>query len=179
MNKADLLADLGANLHVERVTYYAKLFSNRYKQYAKLYLEIVMHIIEGYLIHKELLRILEARDRAIALLSQVKVPYILTCLFLIPVPTLSILLYLDQLSGTTLPRSNASPTSSLFSTSFKISRFALSLPLVLGAPLGLNFMCCIDFEAFLSPFLTLLAQPEPRFPLPSSSLPSRILSGMS
>ena len=73
---ADRYADAGVKCHGQDTFDFAKTYSDRAKGYAKLYLDIVTHIIDGYLIHKELLRIKEAKDNAAALASDNKRLYL-------------------------------------------------------------------------------------------------------
>jgi ribonuclease HI len=59
---ADAIADQGYEMHGERVVHFADLYSKRRHFYSLFYRKVVHHIIEGYLIHKELLRIKDAKE---------------------------------------------------------------------------------------------------------------------
>jgi ribonuclease HI len=62
-HQADAAADEGVKLHGETAVDFARNYSRRHGAYKKFYLQVTKHIIEGYLIHRELLRIRDAKQQ--------------------------------------------------------------------------------------------------------------------
>ena len=61
-SQADACADEGAKMHGESVMHIAKQFHLRHKRYTVFIRKVVHHIIEAYMIHRELLRIQIAKN---------------------------------------------------------------------------------------------------------------------
>ena len=58
---ADRSGEEGVNMHGVAIIHIAKLFSARHKQYTSFMTRVAQHIIEAYMIHRELTRIQEAK----------------------------------------------------------------------------------------------------------------------
>ena len=60
-DQADEIADIGVAMHGEGTIHLAKTYNDRHKQYCDFMVQVVSHIVEAYLIHRELVRIEEAK----------------------------------------------------------------------------------------------------------------------
>ncbi len=59
---SDQVADEGVKVHGEDTYSLARLFTLRHKRYTQFMLHVAKHIVEAHMIHRELLRIAEAKD---------------------------------------------------------------------------------------------------------------------
>jgi ribonuclease HI len=60
---ADSTADLGVKVHGEETFELAKLYTCRHKKYTAFMRKVYIHIVEAHMIHRELVRIAEAKDK--------------------------------------------------------------------------------------------------------------------
>ena len=61
---ADEVADMGVRVHGEATYELARLYTARHQSYTKLMRDVAIHIVEAHMIHRELLRIAEAKEKA-------------------------------------------------------------------------------------------------------------------
>ena len=61
---ADEVADMGVKVHGENTYELARLYTARHQLYTKLMRNVAIYIVEAHMIHRELLRIAEAKEKA-------------------------------------------------------------------------------------------------------------------